>query len=63
MQGKERILQIYRTFFTLTRNCPDRSLKLYIRRRAQEDFRAAAHETNPEVTAAFLKKAEGELVL
>lgn len=41
MPNKLQILQLYRLFYTLTRHCPDRSLKLYIRRRAKEDFTAS----------------------
>jgi hypothetical protein len=40
MSNKHKILELYRSFYVLTRNCPDRSVKLYIRRRAAEDFRA-----------------------
>jgi hypothetical protein len=41
MSNRQTILQLYRTYYLLTRDCPDRSLKLYIRRRAAEEFRAA----------------------
>jgi hypothetical protein len=43
MTTKSKVLALYRSFYTLTRDCPDRSLKLYIRRRAQEDFKAGQH--------------------
>lgn len=40
MASRQQVLSLYRLYFTLTRQCPDRSLKLYIRRRAKEDFQA-----------------------
>jgi hypothetical protein len=32
-------LILYRGYFAATKNCTDRSLKLYIRRRIREDYR------------------------
>jgi hypothetical protein len=40
MTTKQQVLSLYRLYLTLTRQCPDLSLKLYIRRRAKEDFQA-----------------------
>ncbi len=40
MTSKQQVLALYRLYYTLTRPCNDRSLKLYIRRRAKEDFHA-----------------------
>jgi hypothetical protein len=40
MPTKQQVLSLYRLYFTLTRPSNDRSLKLYIRRRAKEDFHA-----------------------
>ena len=39
MKTPQAVLQLYRNFYLFTRQCNDRSLKLYIRRRASEDFR------------------------
>lgn len=49
MPTKQQVLSLYRLYYTLTRPCSDRSLKLYIRRRAKEDFHALT--SVPEETA------------
>jgi hypothetical protein len=48
MPTKQQVLSLYRLYYTLTRPCADRSLKLYIRRRAKEDFQALT-STTPEL--------------
>lgn len=57
------VLQLYRNYFLFTRNCQDRSLKLYIRRRASEDFRSAARLAQPEAQKEFARlREEAEVV-
>lgn len=53
MSTKQQVLSLYRLYYTLTRPCNDRSLKLYIRRRAKEDFRALASAPAETVVAEF----------
>jgi len=50
MSSRNAALQLYRTFFSLTKDCPDKSLKLYIRRRAREDFRATMQMNESEAS-------------
>jgi hypothetical protein len=45
MSAQLKWLQLYRSYLTLTKECPDRSLKLYIRRRAEEDIRSTVQMT------------------
>lgn len=52
--------EIYRGFFKATSKCSDRSLKLYIRRRIREDFRANLNADAAQVDQ-LLSKAQGEL--
>lgn len=57
------ILQLYRNYFLYTRNCRDRSLKLYIRRRATEDFRRVAQLGEADARKEFDRlKEEAEVV-
>lgn len=53
MPNKQQVLALYRLYYTLTRPCPDRSLKLYIRRRAKEDFSALRSSTPEQTEAEF----------
>lgn len=57
------VLQLYRNYFLLTRNCRDRSLKLYIRRRATEDFRKAAQLGDSDARKEFDRlREEAEVI-
>ena len=63
MNYQQAFLRLYRSYFLFTRNCQDRSLKLYIRRRATEDFRATSKLNEEEVQAEYLRlKQESEVV-
>lgn len=52
------VLQLYRNYFLLTRNCQDRSLKLYIRRRATEDFRKVAQLEESDAGKEYVRLRE-----
>lgn len=60
MAHQQQILTLYRLFYTLTRHCPDRSLKLYIRRRAKEDFHALKSRPLDQATTE-VERLKGEL--
>jgi hypothetical protein len=60
MPTKHQVLSLYRLYYTLTRPCADRSLKLYIRRRAQEDFHALK-TAPPEAAGAELQRLRSDL--
>jgi hypothetical protein len=63
MPSKEQIVALYRLYFTLTRRCPDRSLKLYIRRKAHEDFHSLIQHPPSEAHLEFDRlKADLEVV-
>lgn len=53
MPNKQQILALYRLYYTLTRTCPDRSLQLYIRRRAKEDFHSLKDRPANEASNEF----------
>lgn len=60
MISKAQLLSLYRLYFTLTRQCPDRSLKLYIRRRAREDFRSLSN-LQPEQANIEVERLQSEV--
>lgn len=60
MISKPQLLSLYRLYFTITRQCPDRSLKLYIRRRAKEDFRSLS-SLQPEQANIEVQRLQSEL--
>lgn len=62
MPNKQQVLALYRLYLTLTSKCPDRSLKLYIRRRAREDILALPNSPEQAETEFQRLKGEAEVV-